>query len=326
MNEKRPLDFRAQRIVKGYGFPMPLAERLRAARRVPQAVVKVASYGHGVREARELMEYISRDGKLSLETEYGDQLSDTDGQKALVQEWAADFSKWKKGRDTVHLVFSTPAGSDPEALRETTRLLLKRRFAGHQAVFVIHEDRKHPHAHVVLKMFNRETGKKLRLNRPELHRLREIYAEAAREQGIEMAVSSRAARGNGRKGARRAVYHLRQKGVLPIAEKETARRVLRDLETGRLQELPWERAMSERHQLERQTYLNEGARLRSEAHGQVHIKNKEALLKAAEDLERFGKTMPTPKTFRQSLLEDIGRLPTSKPKGHAPDRSSELDR
>ena len=60
---------------------------------------------------------------------------------------------------------------------------LQRRFQGHEAVFAIHEDKKHPHAHVVVKMFNVETEKKLRLNRPDLYRLREIFAEAAREEG-----------------------------------------------------------------------------------------------------------------------------------------------
>ena len=139
-----------------------LAERLRAARGVPQAIVKVASYAQGLREAMGQVSYISRKGKLEIETDEGERLATMAQQKALVHEWARDFGRRKNSRDTVHLVFSMPHGSDPEALRRSVRKVSKREFPDQEAVFVVHTDKKHPHAHVVMKMRAREKKKKLR--------------------------------------------------------------------------------------------------------------------------------------------------------------------
>jgi len=46
-----------------------LAERLRAARRIPQAVVKVTSYAGGKAHVAHHLRYISRNGALALETD-----------------------------------------------------------------------------------------------------------------------------------------------------------------------------------------------------------------------------------------------------------------
>jgi len=326
LSPEQPLDFSLKPLVKGHGLAvsLPLAERLRAARGVPQAVVKVAGYGHGAKGAKRLLRYISRKGELPLETELGEVLTNTDQQKKLIEDWAQDFDTRGDSRDTVHLVFSMPPGSSPEALRRTIRTVLQRRFQGHEAVFAIHEDKQHPHAHVVVKMFNVETEKKLRLNRPDLHRLREIFAEAAREEGVEMAVSSRAARGVGRKGRRRVPHQLHRKGIVPRAEQETAREVLASLEKGDLREKPWEVAMRRRNGLERQAYHMEAEKLRAEA--LQNEKDREALLKAASDLERFSRTMPTPKTLRQTMLDQLHLSPRHKNPGSSRDRGGGLER
>lgn len=276
------------------------------------------------RGAKRLLRYISRKGELPLETELGEVLTNTDQQKSLVDEWAVDFDPRKDSRDTVHLIFSMPPGSSPEALRRTMRTVLRRRFTGHEAVFAIHEDKHHPHAHVVVKMFSLETEKKLRLNRPDLQRLREIFAEAAREEGVEMAASSRAARGVGRKGRRRVAYQLHRKGIVPRAEKETARELLASLEKGDLQEKPWEKAMQRRNQFERQAYRAEAERLRAAA--VQNPQDKEAFLKAAADLERFAESMPVPKTLRQTMLDQFTKSPRPKNQGTTQERDGGIER
>jgi hypothetical protein len=172
-------------------------------------------------------------------------------------------------------------------------------------------------------MFNVETEKKLRLNRPDLLRLREIFAEAAREEGVEMAASSRAARGVGRKGRRRVAHQLHRKGIVPRAEQETAREVLQSLEKGDLREKPWEVAMRRRNDLERQAYRVEAEKLRVEA--LQNEKDREALLKAASDLERFSRNMPTPKTLRQTMIEQLHRTPPKSP-GSSRERDGGLER
>jgi len=294
-DREKALDFGRTRIVKGRGLGvrLPLAERLRAARRVPQAVVKVVSFPRNKTRLRELMAYISREGKLPLETEKGDLVTDLEGQRELAEMWALFFDGRKKSRQAVHIVFSMPPGSDPDALRKAVRTVVTRHFAGHRAVFGIHEDRKHPHAHAVIHM--RGPAKKLELRKSDLHRLREVFAEAAREQGVMLAASPRAARGVGRKGVRQAVHHLRAKGVVPEVQNQAAREFMEETKRGVLVEKPWEAAMRHRHDLEKQAYVEEAQRLRT-ASEQANARDKEAMREAAKVLDLYSKTMPTPIT------------------------------
>ena len=97
----------------GMGDVSPIA-RVRAAKGVPEAVVKVASYGGGSSSAVGQLDYISRDGELELEMSDGTVLEDKDDIRDLVDHWSDDFHHRKGGaRNTIHLVVSAPAGSDP---------------------------------------------------------------------------------------------------------------------------------------------------------------------------------------------------------------------
>jgi len=314
------LDFSQSRTVKGHG--LALAERVRAARGVPQAIVKVASYAQGRSEVMGQVNYITRKGKLELETDEGEQLTTVEAQQGMVRRWSRDFGHRKNSRDTVHLVFSMPHGSDPEALRNSVRKVLQREFPDQEAAFVIHEETKHPHAHVVMKMQGRKKKKRLRLRKEDLHHLRETFAEAAREEGVELAVSPRAARGVGRKGMKQAPYHLRQKKMIPIAEKETAQETVFELQKGRIEEKPWEKAMQKRNQAEREAYQSEAVKLRAAAARQSQ-QDRAMLLQAAADLERFSETMPKPKTLRQTLLEFLGVSAPSKLQDRKPPAKGE---
>ena len=311
--EPRGMDFRRSRLVKGRSVhvSLPLAERLRSARRIPQAVVKITSFAHGAKKVRELMQYISRDGKLELESDSGASIANVEQQRQLVKDWADGFDRSPRSRDAVHIVFSMPRGSDPEALRRSVRTVMTRHFAGHQSVWAIHTDQDHPHAHAILVMRSPNLDKKLEFKKQDLYRLREVFAEAAREEGVEMAVSPRAARGVGKKGRRGVAYRLKQRGLVPRAEKETAREVMDAVQKGDLSEKPWEAAMRRRHLMERQAYHMEAERLRLAA--QSNPRDREAILKAVADLERFAKSLPEPKTLRQTLLEKLGASTHKKP-------------
>src|SRR5439155_13410038 len=131
-----------------------------------------------------------------------------------------------------------------------------------------------------------------------------VFAEAAREEGVELAVSPRAARGVGRKGMKQVPYQLRQKKMVPKAEKQTAQETVFELQKGRIEERPWEKAMLKRNQAEREAYQTEADILRTAAARQSQ-RDRARLLQAAADLERFSETMPTPKTLRQTILESF---------------------
>ncbi len=325
LKKEKGLDFGRSRLVKGRGLGvrLPLAERLRVARGIPQAVVKVVSFPRCKTRLRELMEYISRDGALPLETESGDLVTTLEGQKELAELWARSFDRRKRSREAVHIVFSMPRGSDPEALRKAVRTVVTRHFAGHRAVFGIHEDRKHPHAHAVIHM--RGPKKKLELRKSDLHRLREVYAEAAREEGVMLAASPRAARGVGQKGVRQAVHHLRAKGVVPKVQKEAAREFMEETKRGVLAEKPWEQAMRHRHDLEKQAYLEEAQRLRT-ASTQANARDQQSMREAAKVLELYARTMPTPKTRRMSWIDKIRKAAGLKGKDSGKQLDAGMDR
>jgi len=115
----------------------------------------------------------------------------------------------------------------------------------------------------------------------------------------------------GKKAPRGVLSRLKKRGVVSRAEKTTAREVLDDVQKGNLQEKPWEAAMRRRNEFERQAYQAEAERLRSLA--LTHQEDQEALLRAAGDLEKYSKTLPVPKTMRQTMLEQLGASTIKKP-------------
>jgi len=299
------LKFEPSPIVHGRGLylHLPLAERLRAARGVPQAVVKVMKkFPHGAKGVSACMDYISREGELPLETESGEVILGRPDRKALVKNWAVDFDQRKDSRDAAHIVFSMPAGSPVEALKAAVRTVGHKVFAGHEWVFAVHTDKKHRHAHMVLKMRGRESNKKIDFKKADLHRLREQFAEAAREQGVELAASSRAARGVGRKGVSQAVFQLRQKGIRPDVDKDAHQEAYRDLIDNNWNPKPWEAAMAQRNKREREANLQEAAELRKAAALKTQ-QEREQLLRDARLLEQFAQRMPQAKSWRQEVME-----------------------
>ena len=153
-----------------------------------------------------------------------------------------------------------------------------------------------------MKLRGRVKTKKRDLKKEDLYRLREVFAEAAREEGVELAVSPRAARGVGRKGTSMAIRQMREKKILPKVWKEAMRECMeRDIASER----PWEKAMEERNKKERATYRENAEELRTQAAAQADLNQRQALLRAAADLERFSKTMPKPKTQQQMWSEEL---------------------
>jgi len=308
-SEPRPfLDLGRARRVKGRGFQvrLSLAERIRAARGVPQAVVKVGKYIKGKAHLAYKLWYNSRDSKLVLETDRGEELTTPEDRRMLADDWAMDFDGRADSRDAANLVFSMPKGSDPEALRAATRAALTRLFPDNEWVFAVHTDRGHPHAHALVKMRGRDAKKKLRLDKPELYQMREVFAETAREQGVQLAASPRAARGVGRKAERQGIYHMREKKIPLNVDRDVEREAAREVGRGRPLPQPWEKSMAARHLLERATYERYAQHLRSKANG-ASAEERDRWLRAAADMERFLREMPKPKTRRQELMEKSKR-------------------
>jgi hypothetical protein len=313
------------RQVKGRGISINLPERLRAARRLPEAIVKVASFSHGLHQVSDHLRYISRDGKLELEKDGDEFLRGEEDWKDLVAQWATDFDTRKRSRDAAHIVFSMPRGSDVYALRSAVRATGNRVFGDHEWVFAIHQDTDYPHAHMLVKMRSRDGDKKLKLRKADLYELRQLFAEAAREQGIPLAATPRAARGVGRKPQRQWVLHLKKRGATPLAQVTAVRNLADEVRTQKHTERPWEKAMQIRYETERRSYFTESDALRQIA-AKRQGEEREKLEQAASDLNKFASAMSPPKTRYQILKERLRQIRVQpKPASREPEKDPPIN-
>lgn len=278
-------------------YPLSVQERVRAARGTPQAVVKITSFARGRDQCCRHWSYISRKGRLELETESGEILVDRNAHQSVLDAWALRFDNRKNGRDQVHIVVSAPKGVNAQAVREAARVFAQEAFAGQRYVFVLHEDKNHPHVHFAVAL--RGVDKKLNPRLNDLHRWRELWAQKARAHGIELACSPRGARGVGRRRPASAVYHMQQRRTIPRIVKLAAQ----DAVAG-AGDTAWEHYVRERNRVEREAYRQAAAQLRKSAETRPEAE-RQKFGKLAVDLEQYARRMPVAKTRRQQMREAV---------------------
>ena len=192
-----------------------LPQRVRASRRLPQAVFKISSYSHSAGAVWDRVTYVARDGELEVEAQDGEAL-DHARLEALVDTWdarAGEGEHQRARRRAMSAVVSFPAGVDQERATEAARQFFREAFAdNHDYVFAPHADTDTFHVHLVLETRGHDE-RQLRLNRADIQDLRLLLAEKAREQGIELDASPRWARGVGKESQRpRAVEGIERRG------------------------------------------------------------------------------------------------------------------
>lgn len=174
-----------------------------------QAVVKV-SYASGAHHARQHADYISRKSDLPVEYLNGDEHYidlDREGVKQVLDGWKRRYDQRTDSRDVAKIILSTPEGSEPDKTKKAARAFIKETFPDRACMFALHTDTKHPHVHVMLEMKNQQ-GNKLRAGPRELHKYREAFAEACRDQGLAMDASYRSERGVYQKPKKQYQKHI----------------------------------------------------------------------------------------------------------------------
>lgn len=206
---------------------------VRAAGGSPEAVVKLASWGSGASSARDQLDYISREGDLTLEMSDGTTLETREEIRELVDDWSDRFSHRKDGkaRNTVHLVLSTPPGTDRDAALAAGRDWSEETFGDkHEYVLVRHDDTDHPHVHIVAEVKGRDRSR-FTVGPSDFHDMRERFAEKCRDRGIEMNATRRDVRGAAR-GESMALRKMREAGRTPRID-DIARRQVAEQGAGR---------------------------------------------------------------------------------------------
>lgn len=254
------------------------AQAARVAKGSPEVMVKITGFGKGAQHVKAHLDYISRNGKLELETDRGDILEGKAEVKELFKQWAEDFSdspRHKNQRDTMHMVLSMPEGTPQEAVRSAARAFIKNTFgSNHEYVFALHTDEPHPHVHVTVKMLGFD-GTRLNPRKADLQAWREGFAQEMRDQGVDAEATPRPVRGVVRKAENTIVRHIergdeRRPPRVPRVKasriKEAAEELSAEAKGQPTPERPWEARIKERQQATRSAWLEAAEALAKTPH------------------------------------------------------------
>jgi hypothetical protein len=210
--EELAFNFRAYgRVGRGNRIQLTPAQAqmvARTAARTPEVVVKVLSGGASSAKAvMRHLEYVGRKGEVELHTDDGDALKGRDAATQLPEDWNLDLeeagAQKRIGRGTkamplrlVHkIVFSMPAGTEPDKVLNAVQNLCREEFAlKHRYVMALHTDDPHPHVHVILKAVS-EQGTRLNIKKAHLKEWRFKFAAHLRELGVAANATPRQFRG-----------------------------------------------------------------------------------------------------------------------------------
>lgn len=191
--------------------PSVVKATIRAAgRKAPEVMVKISGAGKGMRQIKAHLDYISRNGQLTLENEQGEAIEGKAAIRDLANEWRYGLygvPEEGRRREALNIVLSMPEGTSRDAVREAASTFAQRQFGwNHSYVFTAHEDEPHPHVHLCVKVLGLD-GTRLNPRKADLQLWREQFAESLREQGVSACATPRIARGTRRPTQSQAKCH-----------------------------------------------------------------------------------------------------------------------
>lgn len=204
---------RISRLYASYGAANGKTARAKLARivrRAPEVFVKVTGRQKGGNHVKTHLNYIGRKGDVEIETRDGEILTSKEDVDERAAEWS-DTLQWRSRPtiSSVSLVFSMPAGTEPDKVLGAVRALAHAEFSdNHDYVMALHTDTPQPHVHLTVQA---EGLDRSRFNpRPiQLNRLRERFARELRARGVVAEATPRRARGQGIAGSGMALVKLR---------------------------------------------------------------------------------------------------------------------
>ena len=190
--------------------PTARAKLARIVRKAPEVVVKVTGRQRGGSHVKAHLEYIGRKGDVDIETRDGEILTTKEDIAERAAEWS-DTLQWRSRPtvSSVSLIFSMPAGTDPDKVLGAVRALAHAELSdNHDYVLALHTDTPRPHVHLTVQAEGLDRN---RFNpRPvQLNRFRERFARELRARGVAAEATPRRARGRGIAGSSMALVKLR---------------------------------------------------------------------------------------------------------------------
>ncbi|PSH70164.1 type VI secretion protein [Phyllobacterium brassicacearum] len=310
-------------LLKGRARPRPrntAADKARLARianKAPEVMIKISGRTRDGAHLKAHMDYITRNGKVAVETDYG-AMQGKDAVRDIHADWSDDEIIYtgqhqvRKAPPSVNMVLSMPPGVDRDAFRNAVRDFVDAELRPRVDVMLaFHDDTEHPHAHVTVRG-RQHDGKTFNPGPPVLAHFREVFAGALRHRGIEAEATPRCARGHTMKSERSHARHMRAKGLIPRTESAAIREAFRDLERARNgashpedeEKLrPWVKAARERHAGVKAVYTAAARELAASA--------SPADRKLAQQVEQFVRSMPAPMfahdLYKQALERQLAQ-------------------
>ena len=217
----------------GAGSSIGVQQALRNAYNAKQAVVKITKKGrtNTMAELKAQLQYISRQGEVSLEGQGGDpvETGDNGDPEELLSEWRRDIEERGKRTsfNTYHLVVTYPEGTDDRVAEFAARDFAERLTGGDYGdqwkyALAHHRDTANPHAHLIINRYGM-SGKTLHLSREaiSIDQLRDLHVQTAEDYGLKLNATSRFSRGVERRPVSQAQYHAEREGrrLSPLPER-----------------------------------------------------------------------------------------------------------
>ncbi len=227
-----------------------------AARKHPEVMVKIpkrhSSHSKGMKGIRNHLDYVSRNGKVELETQDGEKLNGKKAVKNHLDHWrdTLGIAEETKHREALNIVLSMPAGTPPQAVLNAAREFAAEQFKDHQYAFGLHHEsddpKEPPHPHVHLCVLMRDSmGRRINPRKNDLFEWRVRFAEKLRDEGVQCAATRRQHRGKTVKGKNGAVHAIdrrlakRQSGSKSRVSTERDSSLKEALQNGRRPENPY---------------------------------------------------------------------------------------
>ena len=301
--------------------PAQLEQIRRTVRGVPEVMVKVSGGGRDAASVRTHLSYIDRHGKLEVHTDEGERLQGKAVPAQLVDDWNLEVGKGqhrpqpkpgakdRRPKQVHNLVFSMPAGTQPDKLLVATQNFARENFGmRHRYAMVLHTDQKHPHVHVVVKAQG-EHGERLNIYKATLTQWRADFARQLREVGVAVNATPTAVRGKNKAWKRDGIYRALRRGESTVV-RGRVETVAEELRRGRLIPEPGKDKLLATRATVVGGWQGTAALLR--AHG---------LDALAKEVEAYVQRLPAVTTEKENiatgLLSQLGNRP---PRGHAAER------
>ena len=178
----------------------------------PEVLVKISGFSKGWAAAANNFSYVSRNGKVDLEDQDGNEIHGHQSVKEGLQAWQ-DFDRGSERksnvnrRDTMHLVLSLPGDEHDEQLKKAAHNFTQQTFPGHEYILALHTDTKNHHCHVIVK-YRDDRNRALRVKKGDLQKWREAFAESLHEEGVEANATPRQVRGRFKRAEKQVFRHI----------------------------------------------------------------------------------------------------------------------